>query len=76
MIAGILINLIDKVRWIRRASIDSPSRIQGAFKEIRAVLKALEARDAKAASAAMHTHIANTLEFRSHKRELAAISVG
>lgn len=69
LIAGILINLIDKIRWIRRASIDSPSRIQAAYREIRAVLKALEARNAKAASAAMHTHIANTLEFRSHKRD-------
>ncbi|MGL4555976.1 MAG: GntR family transcriptional regulator, partial [Afipia sp.] len=26
LIAGILINLIDKIRWIRRASVGSPSR--------------------------------------------------
>ncbi len=42
--AGILINLINKVRCN--------------------VLKALEAHDARAALAAMRTHIANTLEFR------------
>jgi len=72
LIAGILINLIDKVRWIRRACVDSPARVQGAFKEIRAVLKALEAHDARAASAAMRTHIANTLEFRMQPLEKAA----
>jgi DNA-binding GntR family transcriptional regulator len=64
--------LIDKVRWIRRACVGSPSRVQGAYKEIRTVLKALEAHDARAASAAMRTHIANTLEFRMQPLEKAA----
>jgi DNA-binding GntR family transcriptional regulator len=68
LITSILVNLIDKIRWIRRASANSPHRIQDAFGEILAVLKALEARNAKAASAAMRTHIANALEFRRHKR--------
>ncbi len=64
LIAGILVNLIDKVRWIRRGSAAYPLRINDAFVEIHAVLDALEARDAEAASAAMRTHIENTLEFR------------
>jgi DNA-binding GntR family transcriptional regulator len=64
LIAGILGNLIDKVRWIRRGSAAYPLRINDAFAEIHAVLDALEARDAEAASAAMRTHIENTLEFR------------
>lgn len=68
LITSILVNLIDKIRWIRRASANSPHRIQDAFGEILAVLKALEARNEKAASAAMRTHIANALEFRRHKR--------
>ncbi len=64
LIAGILGNLIDKVRWIRRGSAAYPHRINDAFVEIHAVLDALEARDAEAASAAMRTHIENTLAFR------------
>ena len=64
LIAGILVNLIDKVRWIRRGSAAHPLRINDAFAEIHAVLGALEARDAEAASAAMRTHIENTLAFR------------
>jgi len=64
LIAGILVNLIDKVRWIRRGSAAHPLRINEALIEIHAVLDALEARDAEAATAAMRTHIENTLEFR------------
>ncbi|HVT54587.1 MAG TPA: GntR family transcriptional regulator [Xanthobacteraceae bacterium] len=76
LIADFLINLIDKVRWIRRGSIDSLARIQGAYKEIRFVLDAMESRDARAASAAMRTHIANTLEFRKHKQKFPLASAG
>ena len=64
LIRGILVNLIDKIRWIRRGSAGSPSRTQNAFVEICNVLEALEARDPDRAAAAMHTHIASTLEFR------------
>jgi DNA-binding GntR family transcriptional regulator len=64
VLSDVLLNLIDKVRWIRRASAGDPSRIREAFSEIHAVLDALEARDAEAASAAMRIHIENTLEFR------------
>ena len=68
LIAGILINLIDKIRWIRRASAGSPTRIQDAFNEIHAVLEALEKHDSRAASAAMRVHIVNALEFRRNKK--------
>jgi DNA-binding GntR family transcriptional regulator len=64
LIAGILVNLIDKVRWIRRGSAAHPLRINDAFVEIHSVLDALEARDEEAASVAMRTHIENALEFR------------
>jgi DNA-binding GntR family transcriptional regulator len=64
LIVGILVNLIDKVRWIRRGSAAHPIRINDALDEIHSVLGALEARDEEAASAAMRTHIENTLEFR------------
>lgn len=68
LIAGILVNLIDKIRWIRRGSANSPTRIQDAFVEIQAVLKALERRDEQAASATMQAHISNALEFRRPKQ--------
>jgi DNA-binding GntR family transcriptional regulator len=64
LIANILINLIDKVRWIRRASTGSPVRIRDAFQEIRLVYQALRVRDEQGAAAAMHRHISNTIEFR------------
>jgi DNA-binding GntR family transcriptional regulator len=73
LIAGILVNLIDKVRWIRRGSAPYPLRINVAFAEIHAVLDALEARDTDAAAAAMRAHIENTLDFR---RSHPAHSVG
>jgi DNA-binding GntR family transcriptional regulator len=72
VIADVLVGLIDKVRWIRRASAAYPTRIREAFAEIHAVLDALEARDEEAASAAMRLHIENTLEFRRHDRALDA----
>jgi DNA-binding GntR family transcriptional regulator len=64
VIANILTNLLDKVRWIRRASARSPMRIQDALQEIRLVYQALCERDEKAAASAMHRHISNTIEFR------------
>jgi DNA-binding GntR family transcriptional regulator len=64
LIRGILVNLVDKIRWIRRGSADSPGRTQSAFVEICKVLEALEARDPARAAAAMREHIAGTLEFR------------
>ena len=73
LIAGILVNLIDKVRWIRRGSAPYPLRINVAFAEIHAVLDALEARNSNAAAAAMRAHIENTLDFR---RSHPARSVG
>jgi DNA-binding GntR family transcriptional regulator len=68
LIAGILVNLIDKIRWIRRASAAYPIRINDAFDEIHSVLDALEARDGEAAAGAMRTHIENTLEFRRNSQ--------
>jgi len=67
LISRILINLIDKVRWIRRAGGESSTRFQAALIEIHDVLKALEARDAKAAATAMHIHIENAMKFRRLK---------
>jgi DNA-binding GntR family transcriptional regulator len=67
LISRILVNLIDKVRWIRRAGGESATRFQAALIEIKDVLRALEAHDAEAAATAMHAHIENALKFRRLK---------
>ncbi|WP_441279266.1 GntR family transcriptional regulator [Tardiphaga sp. 172_B4_N1_3] len=64
VLSNVLLNLVDKVRWIRTASKSSPTRVNSAFTEIRQVLDALEARNEKAASTAMRAHIENTMDFR------------
>ena len=64
-----LLNLIDKVRWIRRASTAWPLRIQAAYKEITSVLSALERRDPASASDAMRLHMKGIIEFRQNVSE-------
>ncbi|MCA1452986.1 GntR family transcriptional regulator [Bradyrhizobium sp. BRP22] len=60
-LADVLLNLTDKSRWIRLMRKGSTTRMSDALGEIRDVLDALEARDEKAAAAAMHTHIENMI---------------
>ena len=71
LIAENLMNLIDKVRWIRRASTAWPMRIQEAYEEVDRILRALERRDAAAAREAMRRHIQATIDFRKHREGLA-----
>ena len=59
-----LVDLIDKVRWIRRGSTGWPPRIQEAYEEVERILAALERRDAEGARRAMHAHISNIISFR------------
>ena len=59
-----LLNLIDKVRWIRRGSTAWLARIQEAYEEVERILQALEKRDAGAARDAMRRHIQATIDFR------------
>ncbi|MFG1461324.1 GntR family transcriptional regulator [Xanthobacter sp. DSM 24535] len=65
LIHGILVNLLDKVHWIQRASVGSPPRQTRAFGEIRDLLAALESRDADRAASVMRTHILRTAKFRN-----------
>jgi DNA-binding GntR family transcriptional regulator len=59
-----LLNLIDKVRWIRRGSTAWPLRIQEAYEEVERILTALEKRNAGAAREAMRQHIQAIIDFR------------
>ena len=60
-LAEVLVNLTDKSRWIRLMRKGSTTRMSDALAEIRAVLDAIERRDERAASVAMHTHIENMI---------------
>ncbi|MBN9581424.1 MAG: GntR family transcriptional regulator [Afipia sp.] len=64
LIRGILTNMIDKVLWIRRRGAASPARLQAALREIQAVFRALQKRDAAAAEKAMRKHIQSSIDFR------------
>jgi DNA-binding GntR family transcriptional regulator len=63
LIAGILLDLRDKVQWIRRACAVSTERVQEGFAELEQIFAALEARDAEAAGARMALHIGNAAAF-------------
>lgn len=65
VLADVLINLVDKVRWMRAVTQAPPARTNESFAEIVRVLDAVEARNEKAASAAMRLHIENaTKQYR------------
>ncbi|WP_454916785.1 GntR family transcriptional regulator [Xanthobacter sediminis] len=64
LIAGILLNLLDKVHWIQRGCISTPRQVR-AYQEIRELLGALERRDSEEAARVMRTHIFHTAQFRS-----------
>ncbi len=63
LIAGILLDLRDKVQWIRRACAVSSERVQEGFAELEGIFAALQERDAEAAGARMALHIGNAAAF-------------
>lgn len=63
MIARILIDLRDKIQWIRRACSVSLERMLDGFHELEAIVTALSRRDPEATAAAMTTHIENAAAF-------------
>jgi len=63
LITDILANLLDKVQWLKSTTRPSSERIRSGFMELKRILEALEARDAKAAAARMREHIGNAANF-------------
>lgn len=71
--AGILYNLLDKVRWIKKSFPSTPKRMKLSFTELERVLEALEERDAETAARRMAEHIGNAADFAAaFRREAAA----
>jgi len=71
--AGILFNLLQKVRWIKRSFPSTPKRMKVSFAELERVLEALERRDADAAAQRMREHIGNAADFAANFRKEAAL---
>lgn len=63
MIAGILLDLRDKVQWVRRACAVSSERVREGFGELKPILRALIQRDPEAAAERMRIHIENSAAF-------------
>ena len=63
MIADILLDLRDKVQWIRRACAVSSERVQEGFGELEQIFRALLVRDPDAAAARMKAHIESSAAF-------------
>lgn len=71
-LAEVMVNLTDKSRWIRLMRKGSTARMSDALAEIRAVVVAIERRDERAASVAMHTHIENMIRQSSGSQPIRA----
>ena len=74
MITEILLNLIDKVQWIKMSAHLSAQRIVSSYVELDRILAALEARDARSAAQRMREHIRNAAEYAADLRRSHAAS--
>ncbi|WP_454918909.1 GntR family transcriptional regulator [Xanthobacter sediminis] len=63
LVQQILLDLRDKVQWIRRVCAVSQERVQDGFHEVETVLAALERRDAPGAGRAMGEHVRSAAAF-------------
>ena len=72
LVTGILLNLFEKVTWLKKASPSPPARMQKWGGELGAVLKALEKRDPDAAEKRMREHIERAADSGSESRHAHA----
>lgn len=68
LVTSILVNLLEKARWLKNAFPSPPKRWKVAFGEIERVLERLEARDAAGAARLMREHIGNAADFAAGER--------
>ena len=74
VMTGTLLNLLEKVKWLKKSSPSSPERMRLWFAELGRILQALEARDADQAEARMREHIGNANDFAAAVRERMALT--
>ena len=70
LITGILLNLLEKVQWLKKAAPSPPARMKQWCAELESVLDALEKRDPDAAAARMYEHIGHAADSGSEYRRL------
>jgi DNA-binding GntR family transcriptional regulator len=68
LVTSILLDLFEKVTWLKKASPSSPERMKQWGAELRRVLSALEKRDPDAAARRMRDHIGHAAESGSEYR--------
>lgn len=66
LMTSILMNLLEKVRWIKKSFPSTPKRMRVSFAEIERVLESLENRDAAGAAQRMREHIGNAADYAQH----------
>lgn len=72
LVTNILLNLFEKVTWLKKSSPSPPERMQKWGDELRGVLKALEKRDPVAAAKRMREHIGHAADSGSEVRRAHA----
>lgn len=68
LITDILLNLVEKVQWLKTSVLTTPERIKSGFRELEHILEALEARDPKKAALLMREHICNAADYSAGTR--------
>ncbi|HZP87900.1 MAG TPA: GntR family transcriptional regulator [Burkholderiales bacterium] len=72
LVSDILLNLFEKVTWLKKTSPSTPERMQKWGDELRRVLSALEKRDPDGAARRMLEHIGHAAESGSEQRRAHA----
>lgn len=68
LITDSLMNLLEKLRWLKKMSPSSPARMKLWFAELEGVMDAFEARDPELAAQRMREHIGNAADFAAERR--------
>jgi DNA-binding GntR family transcriptional regulator len=70
LITDSLLNLLEKLRWLKNMSPSPPARMKEWFEELASVLDAFEARDPELAAQRMRQHIGNAADFGAQRRSV------
>jgi DNA-binding GntR family transcriptional regulator len=68
LITDSLLNLLEKLRWLKQISPSPPQRMKLWFAELEGVLDAFDARDPELAAQRMREHIGNAADFAAERR--------
>lgn len=72
LVTLILLNLLEKARWLKKSFPSTPKRWKLAFRELERVLECLENRDPEGAAQRIREHIGNAADFAADLRKQRA----